>query len=89
VRFAAATALATFMSSPAGPPPAEVLLAAVAASTPSAQQQQQQQAAKQPEKRVMLLPLLAQLLDEDWYSDVRHTGCFIVQQLLQQVSNVC
>jgi hypothetical protein len=89
VRFAAATALAAFLSSPAGPPPADVLLAAVAASTPSAQQaqqaQQQQQPGKQRSKGVLLLPLLAQLLEEDWYADVRHTGCFIMQQLLQQV----
>lgn len=83
VRFAAATALASFLSSPAGPPSADVLLAAVAASTPLAQQQQQP--GKQRAKGVLLLPLLAQLLDEDWYADVRHTGCFIVQQLLQQV----
>lgn len=85
VRFAAATALATFLSSPAGAPPADVLLAAVEASTPSALQQQQQQPGKPREKGVLLLPLLAQLLDEDWYADVRHTGCFIVQKLLQQV----
>jgi hypothetical protein len=83
VRFAAATALATFLSSPAGPPPADVLLAAVAASTPTAQQQQQP--GKKREKGVLLLPLLSQLLDEDWYADVRHTGCFIAQQLLSQV----
>jgi hypothetical protein len=62
-----------------------VLLAAVEASTPSALQQQQQQPGKPREKGVLLLPLLAQLLDEDWYADVRHTGCFVVQQLLQQV----
>lgn len=85
VRFAAATALATFLSSPAGAPPADVLLAAVEASTPSALQQQQQQPGKPREKGVLLLPLLAQLLDEDWYADARHMGCFIVQQLLQQV----
>jgi hypothetical protein len=84
VRFAAAAALATFLSSPAGPPPADVLLAAVAASTPTAQQQQQP-LGKQRDKGVLLVPLLAQLLDEDWYADVRHMGCFIVQQLLSQV----
>ncbi|KAF6256970.1 armadillo-type protein [Scenedesmus sp. NREL 46B-D3] len=32
-----------------------------------------------------LLPLLAQCLDEDWYSDVRHTACYVEQLLLQQV----
>jgi hypothetical protein len=32
-----------------------------------------------------MLPLLAQCLDEDWYSDVRHTACYVEQQLLQQV----
>lgn len=85
VRFAAATALATFLSSPAGAPAAEVLLAAVEASVPSAQQQQQLAPSKPRDKGVLLLPLLAQLLDEDWYADVRLTGSFIVQQLLQQV----
>ncbi|WIA11175.1 hypothetical protein OEZ85_011306 [Tetradesmus obliquus] len=32
-----------------------------------------------------LLPLLAQCLDEDWYSDVRHTACYVERLLLQQV----
>jgi hypothetical protein len=32
-----------------------------------------------------LLPLLAQCLDEDWYSDVRHIACYVEQLLLQQV----
>lgn len=32
-----------------------------------------------------LLPLLAQSLDEDWYSDVRHTACYVVQLILEQV----
>jgi hypothetical protein len=33
-----------------------------------------------------LLPLLVQTLDEDWYSDVRHTACYVTQLLLQQVN---
>ncbi|WIA31178.1 hypothetical protein OEZ86_001183 [Tetradesmus obliquus] len=32
-----------------------------------------------------LLPLLAQCLDEDWYSDLRHTACYVERLLLQQV----
>lgn len=35
--------------------------------------------------KVGLLPLLAQCLDEDWYSDVRHTACYVMQLLLEQV----
>eukprot|EP00878_Enallax_costatus_P026780 GHUV01028775.1.p1 GENE.GHUV01028775.1~~GHUV01028775.1.p1 ORF type:complete len:191 (+),score=54.83 GHUV01028775.1:832-1404(+) len=34
-----------------------------------------------------LLPLLAQCLDEDWYSDVRHTACYVMQLLLEQVGS--
>jgi hypothetical protein len=64
VRFAAITALSTFLTAQLAP--AEVLLAAV-----------QQEGG--------LLPLLAQCLDEDWYSDVRHTACYVEQLLLQQV----
>eukprot|EP00775_Hariotina_reticulata_P004966 gene4966-5207_t len=64
VRFAAITALATFMAAKLAAP--EVLLAAVEAQSG-------------------LLPLLVQTLDEDWYSDVRHTACYVMQLLLQQV----
>jgi dynein assembly factor 5 len=94
VRFAGATALATLMASPAGPPPPDVLLAAVqpaaspsSAAAPAAaspQQQQQQQQQQQPPAD-SLLPLLFQLLDDDWYADLRHTACFVVTALLQQV----
>jgi hypothetical protein len=42
-------------------------------------------AAVQQQQDGGLLPLLAQCLDEDWYSDVRHTACYAEQLLLQQV----
>jgi hypothetical protein len=64
VRFAAITALSTFLTAQLAPP--EVLLAAV-------------------QQGGGLLPLLAQCLDEDWYSDVRHTACYVEQLMLQQV----
>lgn len=80
VRFAAITALATLLGKQLAPP--QVLLAACTGSSNSGSGGAQGQAAK---GRDGLLPLLAQCLDEDWYSDVRHTACFVVQQLLQQV----
>lgn len=67
VRFAAVTALATFMTAQLAP--SEVLLA-------------------EAQPKAGLLPLLAQCLDEDWYSDVRHTACYVEQLLLQQVSSM-
>jgi hypothetical protein len=30
-----------------------------------------------------LLPLLLQCLDEDWYSDVRYSSCYVTEQMLQ------
>ena len=34
------------------------------------------------EDKGSLLPLLLQCLDEDWYSDVRFSSCYVVEQML-------
>lgn len=78
VRFAAVTALATLLRWRLAP--SNVLTAALALPL-----QRQQPGGGAPAQQPHLLPLVLQCLDEDWYSDVRLTACYVVQQLLGAV----